>query len=262
MSASTVLTRCLNVFFRVSLAIFGFESPCEWNEIIQNGRWDHDKRRDISSSVPLKIPCNRTDSIFMQTSSIISWGISICMTYSQSRDGSNFLGTTSVDNTAILMLSERIYAYIYMYIGMLVISVTYCATHNLHLTYRKISNIRPTQNQNLNDSRLIMQLPLPNPFKPYVENEDVVGAAPTGDTPTTSEWSTIVLPSKVRIILETWRYIAFIFICGYIVIPSGFNLSLPISFNIASMNYFGEATLRLFGQFSQLLSTTKLARPV
>ena len=24
-----------------------------------------------------------------------------------------------------------------------------------------------------------------------VENEDVVGAAPTGDTPTTSEWSTI-----------------------------------------------------------------------
>ena len=25
----------------------------------------------------------------------------------------------------------------------------------------------------------------------YVENEDVVGAAPTGDTPTTSEWSTI-----------------------------------------------------------------------
>ena len=29
----------------------------------------------------------------------------------------------------------------------------------------------------------------------YVENEDVVGAAPTGDAPTTSEWSTIVLPN-------------------------------------------------------------------
>ena len=27
--------------------------------------------------------------------------------------------------------------------------------------------------------------------KCYVENEDVVGAAPTGDAPTTSEWSTI-----------------------------------------------------------------------
>ena len=39
-----------------------------------------------------------------------------------------------------------------------------------------------------------------------VENEDVVGAAPTGDAPTTSEWSTILLPTKVRLILETWRY--------------------------------------------------------
>ena len=38
-----------------------------------------------------------------------------------------------------------------------------------------------------------------------VENEDVVGAAPTGDAPTTSEWSTIVLPTKVRFILEVSR---------------------------------------------------------
>ena len=38
------------------------------------------------------------------------------------------------------------------------------------LDYRKISNIRRTQNQNLNDSRLIMQLPLPNPFKPGVKS--------------------------------------------------------------------------------------------
>ena len=42
-----------------------------------------------------------------------------------------------------------------------------------------------------------------------VENEDVVGAAPTGDAPTTSEWSTIVLPTKVQLILETWRYAPF-----------------------------------------------------
>ena len=40
-----------------------------------------------------------------------------------------------------------------------------------------------------------------------MENEDVVGAAPTGDAPTTSEWSTIKLPTKVHLILETWRYI-------------------------------------------------------
>ena len=40
-----------------------------------------------------------------------------------------------------------------------------------------------------------------------VENEDVVGAAPTGDAPITSEWSTILLPTKVRLILEVLRYI-------------------------------------------------------
>ena len=41
-----------------------------------------------------------------------------------------------------------------------------------------------------------------------VENEDVAGAAPTGDAPTTSEWSTILLPTRVRLVLEvygTWR---------------------------------------------------------
>ena len=40
-----------------------------------------------------------------------------------------------------------------------------------------------------------------------VENEDVVGAAPTGDAPTTSEWSTILLPTWVHLILEVLRYI-------------------------------------------------------
>ena len=36
----------------------------------------------------------------------------------------------------------------------------------------------------------------------WVENEDVVGAAPTGDAPTTSEWSMVLLPDKVHLILE------------------------------------------------------------
>ena len=40
-----------------------------------------------------------------------------------------------------------------------------------------------------------------------VENEDVVGATPTGDAPTTSEWSTILLPTEVRLELEVWWYI-------------------------------------------------------
>ena len=47
----------------------------------------------------------------------------------------------------------------------------------------------------------------PNEARCSVENEDVVGAAPTGDAPTTSEWLTILLLTKVRLILETWRYI-------------------------------------------------------
>ena len=36
----------------------------------------------------------------------------------------------------------------------------------------------------------------------------MVGAAPTGDAPTTSEWSTNLLPTKVRFILDVWRYLS------------------------------------------------------
>ena len=32
----------------------------------------------------------------------------------------------------------------------------------------------------------------------YMKNVDVVKAAPTGDAPTTSEWSTILLPTYIR----------------------------------------------------------------
>ena len=39
-----------------------------------------------------------------------------------------------------------------------------------------------------------------------VENEDVVGAVPTGDAPTTSEWSTILLPTKVSYIRDLTVY--------------------------------------------------------
>ena len=43
--------------------------------------------------------------------------------------------------------------------------------------------------------------------KYQVDNSDVIGAAPTGVAPTTSELSTILLPTKMRLILETWRYV-------------------------------------------------------
>ena len=38
-------------------------------------------------------------------------------------------------------------------------------------------------------------LSLPNSLKCYVKNEDLVGATPTGDAPTTSEWSTVQFSS-------------------------------------------------------------------
>ena len=71
-------------------------------------------------------------------------------------------------------------------------------------TYRKTSNIRRAKSQNLNVSPLSLQFSSHNILKCSVENEDVVGAAPTGDAPTTSEWSTIPLPTQVCLILETW----------------------------------------------------------
>ena len=38
-----------------------------------------------------------------------------------------------------------------------------------------------------------------------MKHEDVVGAAPIGDAPTTSDWSTILLPTKGRLILVIWQ---------------------------------------------------------
>ena len=58
---------------------------------------------------------------------------------------------------------------------------------------------------------LILDAHAPNPklvFAQCIEarynvaNEDVVGAAPTGDASTTSEWSTILLPTRVPLMLE------------------------------------------------------------
>ena len=59
-----------------------------------------------------------------------------------------------------------------------------------HLHTRKMCNIS-TPNKKINDSD---------------NYEDADGAAPTGDAPTTSEWSTILLPTKVRPILEGFFY--------------------------------------------------------
>ena len=49
--------------------------------------------------------------------------------------------------------------------------------------YRKLSNIKHTKSQNLNVPHLVLQLSFAQSIEArcYVENEDVVGAEPTGD---------------------------------------------------------------------------------
>ena len=81
--------------------------------------------------------------------------------------------------------------------------------HHNDFRYHQISNISCTKFQNLNVSRLALQMSLSKPLTPdvQVENGDVVGDVPTGDAPTTSAWQTILLPTMVRLILESWRYI-------------------------------------------------------
>ena len=73
--------------------------------------------------------------------------------------------------------------------------------------YIKISNISRTEFQNLNVSHLVLQLSLLQfiEARSEFENEDIVDTASAGDAPTTSEWSTILLPTKVQRILDVWR---------------------------------------------------------
>ena len=66
----------------------------------------------------------------------------------------------------------------------------------LNEMYHQTSNIRHSKSKK-NVSRLVLQLSLPHPLKPSVnEDEDLVGAAPTGNASTTYELSTILLPTK------------------------------------------------------------------
>ena len=72
---------------------------------------------------------------------------------------------------------------------------------------RQTSNISYAKSQTLNVSRLVLQLSLSNPLKSDIKlrMKDVVRAAPTGTVPITSKWSTVLLPTKVQLILEVWR---------------------------------------------------------
>ena len=72
--------------------------------------------------------------------------------------------------------------------------------------YRKLSNIRYTKYKQLKwlSSPVAVVLAQSIEARCLVENEGVFGAAPTGDAPTSCEWSTSILPAKMRVILESW----------------------------------------------------------
>ena len=60
---------------------------------------------------------------------------------------------------------------IFLYIISLVIrTIIYNNNRAIETIYRKVSNIRRTTYQNLNDSRLILQLSVPIPLKPSVKS--------------------------------------------------------------------------------------------
>ena len=93
----------------------------------------------------------------------------------------------------------------------MVLSVCRLAGHSplrVDGNYLKSSNIRRTQSRNLHVSHLALQLSSPQSTEARceVENKDAFGV---GAAPTTSEWSASLLPSKVRLILEAWRYVTF-----------------------------------------------------
>ena len=73
----------------------------------------------------------------------------------------------------------------------------------------QISNIERTEYQNWNVFRLCLEVVFAQSIdaRCLVHNEDVVGAAATGDAQTTSEWSIIIFPTKVRLILQILRYV-------------------------------------------------------
>ena len=100
--------------------------------------------------------------------------------------------------------------------------------------YRQVSNIRRSKSKNLKrfSSRLAVVCAQSIEARCWVENEDVVGAVPTGDAPTTSEWSTILLPIKARLILEVlWYFPMSHGITGWVIRMIVFCLSASMCYH-------------------------------
>ena len=76
---------------------------------------------------------------------------------------------------SMLSVELKLYKFIIIIVIIAIIVIYTCIifisfyNHHDHCLYRKISNISCTKFQNLNDSRFISQLSVPNPLKPGVK---------------------------------------------------------------------------------------------
>ena len=87
-------------------------------------------------------------------------------------------------------------------------------TH-MYIIYRQISNIRCTKSHQIPNfkcflSRLAVVFAQSIGARYWVKNENVVGAAPPGDAPITSEWSTILLPNRVASYIRGFTVCVFV----------------------------------------------------
>ena len=74
-------------------------------------------------------------------------------------------------------------------------------------TFRQISNISRTNSQNVHLPYLVLQLFCPIHWSQVLSQEwRCSWSSAASDVPTTSDWSTIILPPKVRLILKVLRY--------------------------------------------------------
>ena len=74
--------------------------------------------------------------------------------------------------------------------------------------YRPIYNISLTKIATFNfvSSHLAVEFEQSIEARCKIENEYVVGATPTGDAPTTFEWSTVLPPTNVPLVLDICRF--------------------------------------------------------
>ena len=90
------------------------------------------------------------------------------------------------------------------------ISVTYDDGNPIN-DYRQAFGMSRTKSQNLNVSRLVLKLSLPNPLKPCREWRCSWSSA--DNAPSICEWSTISLPTNIGLILQAWWYFKGILFC-------------------------------------------------